>query len=240
MGEAKNIYFTCLNCCDFCGSPMFCCTTPTSPTMNITVVHGFSKIPLTLDNLSESTLDDLATQLQEKTGVPKESQKIIFKGKTLSDRSQCLDNLGLKPGAKLMLIGKKFCPEEEAAFRQLDDIKSQAQSLATKLEELEKDFINVSGAFLSKELVPDRLDQMRKVILSLSEQGMKLLTSLDAVRLERNSDTALSEAAKSEFEVNRKSLVHRVNSLMDAVDSLLIKVDDMKEGLFAHPRCSRI
>ena len=47
--------------------------------MNITVVHGFSKIPLTLDNLSESTLDDLATQLQEKTGVPKERQKIIFK-----------------------------------------------------------------------------------------------------------------------------------------------------------------
>ena len=139
-----------------------------------------------------------------------------------------------------MLIGKKFCPEEEAAFRQLDDIKSQAQSLATKLEELEKDFINVSGGFLSKELVADRLDQMRKVILSLSEQGMKLLTSLDAVRLEGNSDTALSEAAKSEFKVNRKSLVHRVNSLMDAVDSLLIKVDDMKEGLFAHPRCSRI
>ena len=67
------------SCCDFCGSPMFCCTTPTSPTMNITVVHGFSKIPLTLDNLSESTLDDLATQLQEKTGVPKERQKIIFK-----------------------------------------------------------------------------------------------------------------------------------------------------------------
>merc|ERR1712133_283277 len=158
MGEAKYIYFTCLNCCDFCGSPMSCCTTPSSPTMNITVVHGSSKIPLTLDNLSESTLDDLATQLQEKTGVPKESQKIIFKGKTLSDRSQCLDNLGLKPGAKLMLIGKKFCPEEEAAFRQLDDIKSQAQSLATKLEELEKDFINVSGGFLSKELVADRLD----------------------------------------------------------------------------------
>ena len=129
-----------------------------------------------------------------------------------------------------MLIGKKFCPEEEAAFRQLDDFKSQAQTLSTRLEELERDFSNVRGGFLSRELVPERLDQLRKEILSLSEQGMKMLTSVDAVRLVEGSDAALSETAKNEFKVKRKSLVDRVNSLMDSADALQIKVEDMREG----------
>ena len=67
-------------CCDFDRGHMFCCITPSS-TMNFTVVHGFSKIPITLDNISEYTVDDLAAQLEEKSGVPKETQKLIFKVK---------------------------------------------------------------------------------------------------------------------------------------------------------------
>ena len=47
--------------------------------MNVTVVHGFVKIPLTLDNLEETTVNDLITKLEEKSGVPRESQKLIFK-----------------------------------------------------------------------------------------------------------------------------------------------------------------
>ena len=47
--------------------------------MNVTVVHGFAKIPLTLENLEESTVEDLIALLEEKSGVPKDSQKIIFK-----------------------------------------------------------------------------------------------------------------------------------------------------------------
>ena len=47
--------------------------------MNVTVVHGFAKIPLTIDDLDETTVHDLTLQLEEKSGVPKESQKLIFK-----------------------------------------------------------------------------------------------------------------------------------------------------------------
>ena len=249
--------------------------------MNVTVVHGFAKIPLTLENLEESTVEDLIAQLEEKSGVPKESQKIIFKvgwdvlswlcqatnanappsqmatrqqppstvvyvilkrslksfkppfpqsfqGKTLSDRSQRLDTVGLKSGAKLMLIGKKFCPEEEAAFRQLDDLKSQCQTLATKLDEHQTDFENVSGGFLSQELVPQRLEQLRKNVLTVSEQGMKVLTSIDAIRLGEETDAVKAESVKNEFKTRRKTLVDRVNSLMDSAETLLGKVEEMK------------
>ena len=47
--------------------------------MNITVVHGFSKFPLTIENIGDSTVDDLSTELEEKSGVPKDNQKLIFK-----------------------------------------------------------------------------------------------------------------------------------------------------------------
>lgn len=207
---------------------MNCCVAPTSPMMNVTVVHGFAKIPLTLENLEESTVEDLIALLEEKSGVPKESQKIIFKGRTLSDRSQSLDTVGLKSGAKLMLIGKKFCPEEEAAFRQLDDLKTQCQTLASKLDEHQTDFENVSGGFLSQELVPQRLEQLRKNVLTVSEQGMKVLTSIDAIRLGEETDAVKAESVKNEFKTRRKTLVDRVNSLMDSAETLVGKVEEMK------------
>lgn len=127
-----------------------------------------------------------------------------------------------------MLIGKKFSPEQEAVFRQLDDLKSQSETLATKLEECRSDFNNVSGGFLSPELVPPRLEQIRKCILSLSEQGMKLLTSIDDVRLSDEDDASSTESVKNEFKTRRKGLVDRVNALMDSADGLTEKVDEMK------------
>ena len=57
---------------------MICCASSTT-NMNITVVHGFSKFPLTIENIGDSTVDDLSTELEEKSGVPKDNQKLIFK-----------------------------------------------------------------------------------------------------------------------------------------------------------------
>lgn len=128
-----------------------------------------------------------------------------------------------------MLIGKKFCPEEDAAFRQLDDLKAQRQSLGDKLEEYRKDCANVSGGFLSKELVPQRLEQLRKSVLSLSEQGMKLLTTVDGLRLSDGSGAdEVPESVKLAFKTKRKSLADEVNALMDSADSLCEKVETLK------------
>ena len=155
------------------------------------------------------------------------------KGKTLSDGSQLISSLGLKPGAKLMLIGKKFNAEEDAAFRQLDDLKSQRRSLQEKLDQHKIDYENVSGGFLSEELVPQRLEQLRKSVMSLSEQGMKLLTTVDGVRLGDGSgtDDHIPEAVKLAFKTKRKSLADEVNALMDSADALCEKVETFKTRL---------
>ena len=125
-----------------------------------------------------------------------------------------------------MLIGKKFCPEEDAAFRQLEELKSQCENLKSKQAEYQADLASVSDGFLSRELVPQRLEQLRKNVLSVSEQGMKLLTSIDAVRLDEDGERA--ESVKNEFKTKRKSLVDQVNALMDSADSLVEKVEVMK------------
>lgn len=208
---------------------MICRGPPQNAKMNVTVVHGFAKIPLTIENYDEATVEQLLDQLEEKSGVPKRGQKLIFKGKTLSDASQQLNSLGLKPGAKLMLIGKKFSPEEDAAFKQLEDLKSRRQNLSDKLDEYRTDFENVSGGFLTQEHVPQRLEQLRKSVMSLSEQGMKLLTTVDGVRLgDETEHDEFPESVKSAFKTKRKSLTDDVNSLMDAADSLLEKVETFK------------
>lgn len=72
------------HCSYYESNPMNCCIAPNS-IMNVTVVHGFSKIPLTIENYDEATVEHLLEQLVETSGVPKESQKLIFKVRNGTD-----------------------------------------------------------------------------------------------------------------------------------------------------------
>jgi len=47
--------------------------------MNLTVVHGFAKIPLDFDRPNETLLEELMNQLEQLSGVPLNAQKLIYK-----------------------------------------------------------------------------------------------------------------------------------------------------------------
>lgn len=87
---------------------------------------SFQGVSTPLDNLAldSTTLADLNNLLWELTNVPIDAQKLLWKGKKASvDSSTTLQDAGLKPGTKIMLLG--------TTATQLSDFK-QAESEASR------------------------------------------------------------------------------------------------------------
>ena len=74
-------------------------------TFSLVVKYG--KETINLDIPSSATLLKLQQELHAKTDIAPALQKIIFKG-ALKDDEKSLKDLGLKSGAKLMLVGSKI------------------------------------------------------------------------------------------------------------------------------------
>ncbi|NXD70649.1 BAG1 regulator, partial [Eolophus roseicapillus] len=83
----------------------------------------------------EPTLQDMALLIEQVTGVPVPFQKLIYKGKSLKELEQPLSALGVKNGCKVMLIGKRNSPEEEAELKKLKDLEKSVEQIANKLDE---------------------------------------------------------------------------------------------------------
>lgn len=56
-------------------------------------------------------------QIEAVTHISQASQKIIFKGKNLADPGVTLASYGIGPGAKVMVLGKKYDPEDDASYQ---------------------------------------------------------------------------------------------------------------------------
>jgi len=147
-------------------------------------------------------------------------------GKTLIDRDQTLTAIGLKTGAKLMLIGKKFCPEEDANFKKLEQLVKENTEIQKKLAASEESLNSITGGFLDKSLVPSRLEQLRKEATGLGEQGMKLLEAADSMEIASPDDP--SGLARDEIKAKRKSTVNKIQAVMDDVDKLLQILKELK------------
>ncbi|XP_022805343.1 BAG family molecular chaperone regulator 1-like [Stylophora pistillata] len=79
-------------------------------TLKFTLVHGSKKYPveLPIDSSNDGpTVEDLANLAARLTDVPRGSQRLIFKGQSLTELSQSLKSLRVKNGSRIMLIGKK-------------------------------------------------------------------------------------------------------------------------------------
>ncbi|XP_043921532.1 BAG family molecular chaperone regulator 1 [Protopterus annectens] len=132
----------------------------------VTVKHGGAshhiKVAAGPDH-NEPTLGDMVSVLTQVTGVPPTSQKLVFKGKSLKEMDQTLSALGITDGCKIMLIGKKNCPEEEAELKKLKDIEKTLEQVSKKLQELDSELSGIQkvnlvpSASLLKLLGPVRL-----------------------------------------------------------------------------------
>lgn len=62
-------------------------------------------------------LNPLPLQIEAVTHISQASMKIIFKGKNLADPGVTLASYGIGPGAKVMVLGKKYDPEDDASYQ---------------------------------------------------------------------------------------------------------------------------
>uniref|UniRef100_A0A8D0FI47 BAG family molecular chaperone regulator 1 n=1 Tax=Strix occidentalis caurina TaxID=311401 RepID=A0A8D0FI47_STROC len=159
----------------------------------------------------EPTLQDMAVLIEQVTGVPVHFQKLIYKGKSLKELEQPLSALGVKNGCKVMLIGKRNSPEEEAELKKLKDLEKSVEQIANKLEEVNKEFTSIQKGFLAKDLQAEALKQLDKRIKGTAEQFMKTLEQIDAVNLPENF---------SDCKVKKKGLVKRVQVFLAQCDTI--------------------
>ncbi|XP_042630650.1 BAG family molecular chaperone regulator 1-like isoform X2 [Cyprinus carpio] len=175
----------------------------TEKTMTVTVAYGTTKhsITLTAQDGHAALLKDLCEALTEATGVPIPSQKVIFKGKPLKEMEEPLSSFGIKQGCKLMMIGKRNTPEEEAGLKKLKDIEKSVEQTVKKLEKVDGELAGLKNGFLAKELQAEALNKLDHRVKVAAEQFMKILEEIDGMNLPESL---------SDWRMKKKGLVKTV------------------------------
>ncbi|KAM4704709.1 BAG family molecular chaperone regulator 1 isoform 2-T2 [Rhinophrynus dorsalis] len=144
----------------------------------ITLTHGSEKHKLQVvgqEENEEPTLQDMALIVEQVTGVPLTSQKLIYKGKSLKEMQQTLTALGVKNGCKVMLIGKRNCPEEESELKKLKDLEKSVEQMASKLEDVNKELSGIQKS------MPENFSDCRLKRKGLVKKVQGLLAQCDTV-----------------------------------------------------------
>ncbi|XP_037132483.1 BAG family molecular chaperone regulator 1 isoform X2 [Syngnathus acus] len=191
-------------------------------TQDITVIvaYGSTKHSITVTSQEDGkcpTVKDLSDCLNQITGIPPASQKLIFKGKSLKDMEQTLSSFGIKNGCKLMMIGKRNSPEEEAELRKLKDIEKTVEQMAKKLEKVDGELTGLKNGFLAKDLQADALGKLDHRVKIAAEQFMKILEQIDALSIPENFNDCRQK---------KKGLVKMVQDFLAQCDKMEACISD--------------
>lgn len=189
-------------------------------TITMTVAYGSSKHSITLTGHEDGkgpTVKDLSDALAQATGVPPASQKLIFKGKSLKDMEESLSSYGIKEGCKLMMIGKRNSPEEEAELRKLKDIEKCVEQMAKKLEKVDGELTGLKNGFLAKDLQAEALGKLDHRVKIAAEQFMKILEEIDAMSVPENFN---------DCKMKKKGLVKTVQDFLAQCDKIEACISD--------------
>ncbi|KAK7106467.1 BAG family molecular chaperone regulator 1-like isoform X2 [Littorina saxatilis] len=188
--------------------------------LKIHLVHGAKNHFLTLnlppDDCSDAiTVQHLAAVAEGVSGIPPEKQKLIYKGKTLNgvgDMSIGLRAVGIKDGAKIMLLGSKPpnpYREDMGKLQEFEDtLSKEADNLQSIIRDLDR--LNVHQ-MRNSTTDPNKLEQLKKRLILSLEHFMRMLESLDGLRFD-SSDTASRG--------RRKAMVNQIHKLMDECEEL--------------------
>ncbi|XP_041040363.1 BAG family molecular chaperone regulator 1 isoform X2 [Carcharodon carcharias] len=146
--------------------------------VGLTLMHGSSKHKIEISAGQEGcepTLQDMATVIAQVTGVPQQLQKLIFKGKSLKEMEQPLSVLGVKNGCKIMMIGKKNSPEEEAELKKLKELEKSTDQLSHKLEEINAELTGIQNS------LPDDFSDCRHRRKGLVKNVQTYLAQCDVI-----------------------------------------------------------
>nr|XP_057902133.1 BAG family molecular chaperone regulator 1 [Doryrhamphus excisus] len=188
--------------------------------VTVTVAYGSTKHSITVTSQEDGkspTVKDLADCLTQLTGVPAASQKLIFKGKSLKDMEQTLSSYRIKSGCKLMMIGKRNSPEEEAELKKLKDIEKSVEQTAKKLEKVDGELTGLKNGFLAKDLQADALGKLDHRVKVAAEQFMKILEQIDSLSLPENFN---------DCRMKKKGLVKTVQDFLAQCDKMEACISD--------------
>ncbi|XP_051853310.1 BAG family molecular chaperone regulator 1 isoform X2 [Sminthopsis crassicaudata] len=184
------------------------------PSVTVTVTYNNEKHNIQVvaqQGNSEPTLQDMALLTEQVTGVPLAFQKLIYKGKSLKEMEQPLSALGVKNGCRVMLIGKKNSPEEEAELKKLRDLEKSVEKIADQLVGVNEELLGIQKGFLAKDLRAEALNKLDKRVKGTVEQFMKILEQIDSL--------TLPEAFR-DCRLKRKGLVKKVQAFLAQCDTV--------------------
>ncbi|XP_062588260.1 BAG family molecular chaperone regulator 1-like isoform X1 [Saccostrea cucullata] len=194
---------------------------PPAKSMKLHVKHGTKvyDIKLEADQGNVLTVKDLVKKIYEVTEIPPANQKILYKGKTLNkDPEAYLSSLGLSDNAKVMLLGKRPDPLDDKEMGRLHNIEQSLKKEEEKLSDVTYDLDGIHRGFMDESLKAPALQKSKKRVAHVIEQYMKMLEALDSLNLDEHNTGGRAK---------RKSLVDRIQTLLDRCDGLTKGIEDM-------------
>ncbi|CAH1240370.1 BAG family molecular chaperone regulator 1-like [Branchiostoma lanceolatum] len=192
--------------------------------MKLLIVHGSQKHNIDVcvpedEGNQALRVEHLALAAWKTTGVPVQNQRLIYKGKSLKDPEKTLQEMGLKDGAKVMMIGKKHNPEEEAELKSLEEVDKAQEAVEKKLTGMSEELEGMEKGFLEESLMTESLPKLEKRLGLSTEELMKMLERLDSTIIHESHIDAKKK---------RKSVVQRIQVLLDRCDNLLTRTRQVK------------
>ncbi|CAH8463668.1 unnamed protein product [Schistosoma mattheei] len=177
------------------------------PGHSINVIFGGQKYLVPLPLNSDATLLDLMKSVDSILHIPFDKQRIIYKGRSLTDPDALISSSGLTPGSRVMILGSvdKLNPDEAVKL-----VKAKDTSDAVDLQL--KDLSNKLDTILSQSN-SDSLEVTAHVksTIDIMEQCMRTLELLDSVRLPYNCESERT---------CRKKLVDTIQEFLVQADKL--------------------
>lgn len=183
--------------------------------------HGTARLAWSIDD--QATLGELMGQIESELSVPKSGQKLILNGRTLSslDPETTLERAGVRNLSKIMVLGRRFDPEDDRMMKDILRVEKQVQVTTEKLQQVSNEIRDIERGFLDTEHHDKAWPNLIKRCRSGSEEFMRLLETLDTFRFEEHQQMAKTK---------RKNLVDIINKKLDANDELQRKVERLKEN----------
>ena len=163
---------------------------------------------------------DLRQHIWTSFSIPVDRQKIIYKGKLLSDPETTIQSFNFNSKSKLLLIGGAvvLSGEHEKLLLDVGDKLRHQRSMFSELQ------VHVNKALVDGFL-PQSLHSSAKVdyiksIRVMNGQCMNMIESLDSIQVSPQ-DTA--------FKDKKKSLITGINKFLDELDTCTTQLNDLTD-----------
>jgi len=179
--------------------------------------HGNNKHEVS--TYTDARLDELMSRVEEMTGVPVSGQKLIINGRALTslDRDKKLSDCRIAPGCKVMLLGKKQDPAQDALYQQVVEIQKKTVADYTKLLQVTEEVKEFDKGYLPSEHHEEKLKALLKSCKSCSEGFMRSLEALDDLRFDESQTLAKTK---------RKTVATDTNKHLDQADEVQKTIEE--------------